>query len=586
MKFRPIQNIFGILATAWLMSMCGTMTTNVKGVQGGLYPSYTFPTDTLYGYQGERASVYFYVEGLKAANINGDNKRAAMFFDLSMKSDSTFAAAYYAAAMNMAPDDPALALQYSAKANALDSTNIWYRTQLGKLMIINSKYADALPVFNSLIKESTADPDTYRTLAALHEVSGKPFAALAVIDSAQTRFGKLEELAAYKRELLIKVNLTDLAITESQHLVDEYPHKYENYLILANLHLNKHSDSLALANINKALELDPTGIDPLLSLSEYYKAIGDNKNFLATTKVIFMNKDMELDVKIRFFKDLIRDTPFYAANYFSLTDIVNTLRITYPQSYEVTELYADNLISAGNVEEGINIYKAYLTDTTSIMAPYQMIIDGETYLKRVDSVRKYTELALARFPGNVGLHIRRAGSLQYLMRENEAHDAYREALKFTGTDSLRSVVFGLIGDMYHQQNKMRFAYRFYDNALKHNKDNVLVLNNYAYYLSEEKRRLDKALIMAERVMELQPGNPTYIDTYAWVLYRLGRYEEAKKAMLSAISLDRSGNPEYMLHYGDILFEMGDHFMAKYYWEKALKAGYDEKKIEERIKKTD
>lgn len=583
MKYRPIQNILGILAIALLTAMCTVQTKVAKDV----LPAESINMLTVPDwYKGERESAYYYIEGLKAANLYGDNAKAEILFGRSIKSDSIFSPSYYAAASNMAMLDPEAALKFSANANALDSTNVWYRTQLGKLMIINGMYAEALPVYQRLIAEPTADPDNYRMLAALHEVSGKPFAAIAVLDSAETRFGKLEELAGYKRELLIKVNLVDLAIIESQHLVDEYPYKYENYLILGNLYLNKRNDSLALLNINKAAELNPTGIDPLISLSEYYKAADDNANFLMTSKKIFENDDMDMDAKIRFFKGLTTDTKYYVAHYFMITDLVNTLRIKYPLSYEVVELHAGNFIAGGNIEEAINIYKGYITDTTSIVAPYQMIIEGELFLQRADSVSKYTELALARFPDNIELHIRRAGGLQYLNRDKEALTAYRAALKLADTDSLRSAILGFIGDAYHQQNKPRETYKYYEDALKYDKDNVVVLNNYAYYLSEEKRKLDNALVMAERVMQLEPKNPTYIDTYAWVLYLLGRYEEAKKAMLQAISLDPSGSPEYMIHYGDILYEMGDYFMAKYYWKKALDAGYDPKKIEERIQKAE
>lgn len=596
MKYIAAKNISAILATALLTVMCGTQTKTAKsvpsagrstGVAGAVTELKEISDSMLTVFEKEhRGAVFYYVEGLKAANIHGDNARAAILFGLSVNSDSTFSPAYYAAATNIAALNPDFAMELSSKANALDSTNTWYRMQLGRLMVVNGRYAEAMPVYQSLITEPASEPENYRMLAALHEVSGKPFAAIAVLDSAETKFGKLEELARYKRELLIKVNLIDLAIIESQHLVDEYPYKYENYLILGNLYLTKRNDSLALANIEKASELNPAGIDPLVSLSEYYKAKGDNKNFLATSKKIFESEEMDLKAKIRFFGEITEDKKFYAANYFTLTDLISTLRVKYPENYEVAELYATNLLSGGNIEEAINVYKAYITDTTSILAPYMMIIEGETFLERPDSVSKYTELALARFPGNVELYINRAAGLQYLKREKEAQTAYRTALKFADTDSLRSVVLGFMGDTYHQQAKTGRTFRYYEDALKYNRDNVLVLNNYAYYLSEENRNLDKALVMAKRVMELEPKNPSYIDTYAWVLFRLGRHEEAKKAMLQAISLDTSGNPVYMLHYGDILFETGDYFMAKYYWKKALDAGHDGKEIEERIKKTD
>ena len=111
-----------------------------------------------------------------------------------------------------------------------------------------------------------------------------------------------------------------------------------------------------------------------------------------------------------------------------------------------------------------------------------------------------------------------------------------------------------------------------------------MLNNYAYYLSEEDRELERALAMSSRAIELEQNNATFIDTYAWILYKLGRYDEARKSMRQALSLDTTGSAALPLHYGDILYELGEKFMAETYWRKALEAGADAAEIEARIEK--
>ena len=96
----------------------------------------------------------------------------------------------------------------------------------------------------------------------------------------------------------------------------------------------------------------------------------------------------------------------------------------------------------------------------------------------------------------------------------------------------------------------------------------------ADFLALAERDLERALAMAERAISLEQGNSTYLDTYAWILYRLGRYDEAKKAMQQALSLDRSESPTLQFHYGDILAARGEYFMAEIYWRKALEGGYE------------
>jgi tetratricopeptide (TPR) repeat protein len=88
--------------------------------------------------------------------------------------------------------------------------------------------------------------------------------------------------------------------------------------------------------------------------------------------------------------------------------------------------------------------------------------------------------------------------------------------------------------------------------------------------------------MAQRATELSPNNATYLDTLAWVYYKMGDYEQAKKYMQQALSFDKNNSAELALHYGDILDALGNTFMAQTYWRKALERGADSKKIESRI----
>ena len=106
----------------------------------------------------------------------------------------------------------------------------------------------------------------------------------------------------------------------------------------------------------------------------------------------------------------------------------------------------------------------------------------------------------------------------------------REALRYVAGDSLRSAVWGFIGDAYHEAGMTRKCFAAYEKSLRYRSDNVLVLNNYAYFLAEKGGDLEKALVMASRVTALTDNEPTYLDTEAWILFRLGRAAEAKKIM--------------------------------------------------------
>ena len=518
------------------------------------------------------------------SQVREDHVGAARLFDKAIEIDSTHSPSYFAAANNIAMLDPELALRYSRRANALEADNEWYRTQLARLLVMNMRYDEALKEYEHLLATSPDNPENYRMMAALYEVTRQPFTAIALLDSAETRFGRMEELTEMKRDMYIKLNMLDEAIGESLGIIAEYPYDYRNYMIAGDLYLVRGRDSLARTNLERAAALNPDGADVLASLSSYYRKTGDDANLFATMKQMFRSRETDIRAKASMLREMMADEEFFRRHYFAVSDLALTLRGEYPRNYDVLELYAQTLFAAGQTEEGLNLYKNYISDTTSIVEPFTFILEGEAFLERLDSVNKYSQMAIERFPGNPDLYFQRGSALLYMERGREAIGIYEKALEFASTDSLRAAAYQLIGDAWHQEGNDRRAFANYEKALQLDPDNILSLNNYAYFLSLTGKDLDRALAMSARVMELEPGNATYIDTYGWVLYKMERYEEAKKALQQAVSLDRRGSAELLVHYGDVLYELGEDYMARHYWDRALKAGYDEKQIEARMQK--
>src|SRR5690606_9294444 len=113
-------------------------------------------------------------------------------------------------------------------------------------------------------------------------------------------------------------------------------------------------------------------------------------------------------------------------------------------------------------------------------------------------------------------------------------------------------------------------------------DNALVLNNWSYYLSLRKTNLTKAEEMIKKAVKIEPKNPSYPDTYAWVLYQQGNYKEALEWMELALASAGDDKATLYEHYGDILFRLGDEAKAMEYWHKAKAAGMQSDFIDRKI----
>ena len=147
---------------------------------------------------------------------------------------------------------------------------------------------------------------------------------------------------------------------------------------------------------------------------------------------------------------------------------------------------------------------------------------------------------------------------------------------------MKSDFYGQIGDIYYQMKQMDQTYKAYDEALKYNDNNIVVLNNYAYFLSLDKKDLKKAERMSAQCIKLEPDNATYLDTYAWIFFVQGNYTLAKIYIESALEKDNTKSAELVDHYGDILYMTGDKDKAVEQWKKARELGKESEVLDRKI----
>ena len=102
-----------------------------------------------------------------------------------------------------------------------------------------------------------------------------------------------------------------------------------------------------------------------------------------------------------------------------------------------------------------------------------------------------------------------------------------------------------------------------------------IYNSLGYIFADHDYKLNDALQYLLKAVELDPKNGAIADSYAWVLFKLKRYEEAKKEILRAIELlGDDVDATITDHAGDIFNALGDKAAARGYWERAMKLDGD------------
>ncbi len=107
-------------------------------------------------------------------------------------------------------------------------------------------------------------------------------------------------------------------------------------------------------------------------------------------------------------------------------------------------------------------------------------------------------------------------------------------------------------------------------------DDVNALNALGYTLADRTNRYKEALELIDRARVAEPGNAAIIDSYGWVLFRLGRNREALDHLRRAFALQKDA--EIASHLGQVLWVLGQKDEARRYFEEARRIDPDNRSL--------
>ena len=521
-----------------------------------------------------------YTDAIKRLTIYGDTVSAIRLTTEALKEDSTYMPASYLLAR--IESNPERAWRAAERAVRADSTNIHLLQEAAERSLRAKKYSRAMHYLQTLVKRGE-DPDHFRLLAILHMMTKDNDKAIAVLDSAEMKLGKIEYFSRMRQQIYLENGNTEMALKSALELVDQAPYDPANQTALAEVYATIGTDSLAQVTYNTAINIDKSNADSWYSLASFLDRRKRYSEMLMVWRNIIELPTVPLSSKIAIVESITSKRDFYRKNFLFIEPIITRLYQLHTEDSKVVDLYIYHLIAANRVEEALVLLKGKLDSERPDEQLLARIISIEQHLDRVDSLATYADMGIKHYPTTADFWNLKAW-LQ--MRQNDNNGAIktlRSALEYATDSRAKSSLWGSIGDQYYELDQTRKSYDAYYKALKYNADNAVVLNNFAYHLSVTGKSLKQALTMSQRATTLSPNNATYLDTLAWVYYKLGRYEEAKKVMQQAMSFDNENSAELALHYGDILEALGSTFLAQTYWRKALERGTDPEKIDSRIK---
>ncbi|MGD9991948.1 MAG: tetratricopeptide repeat protein [Salinivirgaceae bacterium] len=515
--------------------------------------------------------------------LNGDYDNAISHFKACLAIDNTSSASYYKlASIYLIKQEFALAEEYAEKAVWYNNDNIWYLYLAGNLYGKNGKYEKAIDVFERLIQIDENEIDFYLNLADVYLSANDLKAALKTYNTIQAKFGIAEIISLQKHKVYASQGKEKEAINELKILASAFDNEAAYKRNIADYYLQLNKLNEAIAEYQNILLKHPGDAYSYLGLAEAHKRAGNVKESFSALKSAFKNRELPSDVKISVLVSLLPsiENTDIKISVIELTEIILE---QYPDDPDVNTIYANFLLQANDIQGAKKHLEKVLEVRKDKYAIWEQLILVYNQLLDWPACFSVSNQAIEYFPNQGFLYFFKGFSGFQLEKFSESVEAFEFGLKLiTKTDPLYKDFLTFLGESYHKTGKKDKAYRIFDQLLEEDAQNIMVLNNYAYYLSVDDERLDKAEKMSKITVTKEPKNPTYLDTYAWILFRQKKYTEALEYIEKAIAYDLDKSAVITEHYGDILFHNNAVDEAISQWNKALELGEGSSLLKQKI----
>lgn len=518
--------------------------------------------------------------------IQGNLSKAAELFELFLQANPQNAAASYELALlNGRSKNNTGTLQYARKAAMLDTTNSWYQIAFANALAMNTQFDSAAEIFHRLSIRNPAQ-DRYAYNEAVMRSNAEQYPeALSLFNKLEDEAGINEEFVYQKQRIYLKMGKPDSAAAEIQKLIDLYPDNSRYYGLLAQVYADNNQPSRAIAVYQNLLQKYPDNPQAMVALGVYYKNKGDDSAYRNYMKQAFGNPQFNLEDKIAFIYPYLKYVEIDSGKKQEALFLCNLIVNAHPNSAAAHTIYGEMFFQCGQTDSAEHEFQTAIGLDSTQFEPVNQLLILYASKGSYENLLTTGQDAISRFP-NEGSGWYFYGIANFSTGKYESSiEMLKKALSIGVNDkALKGHIYATLGEAYHQLKQYPSSDSCFSLSLHLNPKDAYTLNNFSYYLAERQEHLDQALLMIQTAVKLQPDLAVFEDTYAWVLFRMKRYKEAKQWMEKALEHSASENhPGYLEHYGDILYKNEEKAKAVQYWQKAIQEGGSSQELTWKIK---
>ena len=539
-------------------------------------------------YEVSRRYNYFFLEAVRQQNA-GHYDAAFDLINYCLQLNPNAAEAYfmrsgYYSELNL----DSLNFADLVKAATLQPSNDTYQERLAEGYLNTGKYDKAIETYENLYSNNRSRSDVLGDLVQLYKQQKDYDGMLRTIRRIEQVEGESDQTA------MMKMNVYELKGDEKnayktlKMLADTHPIDQNYTLMLGNWLMQHKGQKEAYKLYTEALDADPSNVYAQSAMYDYYRAMSQDSLANGMMNRILLGKNTPQKSRIQFLRQAIMDSEERKDDSTEVVKLIDRVQQVVPTDTLVAQMrvayYSMKKFPKPDVNKALSELLELQPDNAGTrMQLIQNEWDSGNW-KKIDSL---STPGMLYNPDEMAFYYFSGLSRWYEKDNRGALDALQRGTRAITDKSNREtvgVIYSILGEIYHNMGNKAQSFAAYDSCLQWKPDDVVTLNNYAYYLGEEGVNLKKAEEMSAKAVKAEPKNATYLDTYAWVLYKQKRYAEAKIYIDMALKFtaDSTNDATLREHAGDIYVGLKNYTSAVEFYKQALQQGGDIKMLNRKI----
>ena len=474
------------------------------------------------------------------------------------------------------------------KASELNPANNAYLERLGAGYFSINNLAEATKAYEKLAKNSPERSDVLDILAQLYGRQKDYDKMLDVLERMETLEGANEDLTLAKMRVYSLQGKKQEEFNELKSMAAKYPNDMNYRVMMGNWLLQNGKADEAYRQYAEVLQAEPENTNARMSMIDYYRTTQQPLRADSLQEALLVSTKTPTDSKIVLIRQAVAESEQQGGDSSKVLNLFRKILAQPQETSDMAELYAAYMTLKKMPQDSISkVLETVLAISPDNAGARLQLIQAEWGEQDFDRVAELSRQAIDYNPDEMAFYY--FLGLAYVQKDDDdsALDALRRGVSQINKQSNKELVsdfYAIMGDILHDKGLAEEAYAAYDSCLQWKDDNLGCLNNYAYYLSEEDRELAKAEQMSYRTVQAEPDNATFLDTYAWILFKRKKYAEAMQYINMAVDNDTTKSAVIIEHAGDIHAVNGDTDGAVKFWQQALEAGAENgKAIRRKIK---